>query len=100
MNQQVEPTPFPGEVAVYEVFSTTTRIPEAEAEHRRKLQRQTSYLLLFLMLVLSLATGYLLFTIASKGTPEGQKLAFGLIGAVLGAFWSHYAKLVDSVSKR
>lgn len=93
----VAPTAFPDQV---EVTTLTSQISGPEAEHRRTLQKWTSLVLLIIVLAGSVATGYLVFETARAGNPEAQKLAFGLLGTILGVLWSNYAKLVDTVSRR
>ncbi len=93
------PPPFPKDVEVVTSTSTTT-IPHAEAEHRRLIQMCTSLTLLFVLVAVSGAAGYLIFRIALRGTPEEQKLAFGAIGVILGVLWSNFGKLGDWISKR
>ena len=96
--EPVSPKPFPPEVT--ETTTSTSILPGKEAEHRRKIHRWTSCVLLVLVFIGSVAAFYLLVTTSKSGPPEAQKIAFGFIGTMLGVLWSNFAKLVDHVSKR
>ena len=74
-------------------------VPGKEAEHRRKLERWCYIALLIVLLPVTLATAALVFYIACSGQPTEQRLAFGLIGAVLGLLWSNFGKLLDKVGR-
>lgn len=88
---------FPGEV---EVSHSESSISKAEADFRRGLQKWGALVLLVILLGISGMTIWLVFQTARGGSPEGQKLAFGLIGTVLGVLWSNFTKLMESASKR
>ena len=95
---------FPADVVAADVEVTTatstSSIPVEEGRHRRWLQKITSAFLLFALAGLSIATVLLVYDNAVRGSADAQKLAYGLIGTVLGILWTNYGKLVDLVSKR
>jgi hypothetical protein len=41
----------------------------------------------------------LIYQAAVHGTADAQRLAFGLVGTVLGILWSRFTKLLDTVTK-
>jgi hypothetical protein len=94
----VTPKAFPPEVT--ETTTSTTSLPAPEAEHRRTIERWTSFVLLILVVAGSGAAIWVLVTTSTLGPPEAAKIAFGFIGSLLGVLWSNFAKLVDHVSKR
>lgn len=95
----LHPSGFPGEIEL-SISTSTSSISKAEADFRRWLQKWGAVVLLALTLVTSGMAVWLIFQTARNGSQDGQKLAFGLIGTVLGVLWSNFAKLIESASKR
>jgi len=52
------------------------------------------------LVIFSLAAGALVFHQAFSATAEVQRMAYGVIGAVLGVLWSHFGKLLETVSRK
>jgi hypothetical protein len=88
------------EAGEYSFRTSTTQIPGPEAEHKRKIERITAWVFLFLLVVFSLSAGALVFHQAATASADVQRMAYGVIGAVLGVLWSHFGKLLETVARK
>jgi len=95
------PSEFPGEIEEETSSSTSTsRIPKHEADFRRWKEKWGAIVLLAVLLGISAMAAWLIFQAARSGNREEQKLAFGVIGTLLGLLWSNFARLMELASKR
>jgi len=95
--QPIVITEIPKRVEAYESRSS---IPQAEADFRRKLHFILSVAMLAATVVFTGIAAVLIYQAAVHGTADAQRLAFGLVGTVLGILWSQFTKLLDTATKR
>lgn len=91
---------IPKKVSSYETTESRSSIPQAEADFRRKLHFILSLAMLAATVLFTGMAAILIYTTAVDGAPDAQRLAFGLVGTVLGILWSQFAKLLDTATKR
>jgi lipopolysaccharide export LptBFGC system permease protein LptF len=95
-----EPTEKVATLAQVEVSESRSSIPSGEAIFRRKLHLYLTLVLIAATAVFTAMAAYLIFQTARSGQPDAQRLAFGLIGTLLGILWSQFTKLLDTATKR
>jgi hypothetical protein len=89
------------------VVEVTTRSePALAAKHRRDLQlaliplrRYIAITLLVLVTLGTIGSGVLVFLAATSGSEGEQRLAYGVLGTILGLLWGAFGKLLDTVMK-
>jgi lipopolysaccharide export LptBFGC system permease protein LptF len=87
-------------VEAQEITESRSSIPSGEAIFRRKLHLYLTFVLIAATAVFTAMAAYLIFQTARSGQPDAQRLAFGLIGTILGILWSQFTKLLDTATKR
>jgi hypothetical protein len=98
--QPIVITEIPKNVAAYETMESRSSISQAEADFRRKLHFILSLAMLAATVVFTGIAAVLIYQAAVHGTADAQRLAFGLVGTVLGILWSQVTKLLDTATKR